>query len=241
MATLERSLSVAAALGLIGCGLGLLIEPKTMLASYLVAWTAVSAVAIGALAVLLTSYLVRGGWTDDLHEPLTAATLATPAVALLFLPVILGMSWIYPWASHASALPTFKAAYLSPWFFVLRAVCYFAIWSALAMWAARAYGDDAAMVRVASAGLIIWALTASWAGIDWLESVEPNFHSSIYGLLTIDFYLLAGLAATLLIIGRRTHQMSISAYSGVLLSVLLLWAYMHAMQYIIIWTGNIPE
>jgi hypothetical protein len=240
MPTLERSLSVAAALGLIGCGLGLLIEPKTMLASYLVAWTAVSAVAIGALAVLLTSYLVRGGWTDDLHEPLTATTLATPAVALLFLPVILGMSWIYPWASHASALPTFKAAYLSPWFFVLRAVCYFSIWTALAMWAARAYGDDAAMVRVASAGLIIWALTASWAGIDWLESVEPEFHSSVYGLLTIDFHLLAGLAAVLLI-ARRTRQMSISAYSGVLLSVLLLWAYMHAMQYIIIWTGNIPE
>src|SRR5262249_46218854 len=44
-----------------------------------------------------------------------------------------------------------------------------------------------------------------------------------------------------LLMGRGTRQMSISAYSGVLLSVLLLWAYMHAMQYIIIWTGNIPE
>jgi hypothetical protein len=240
---LERSLPAAAVLGLIGCGLGLLIDPKTMLASYLTAWTAISAIAIGALPVLLTSYLVRAGWTEDLHEPLTAAALAIPAVALLFLPVIVGMSWLYPWASDAAALPAFKAIYLTPGFFTLRAAGYFAIWTALAVWAARAYGDDTAMTRAASVGLIVWALTVSWAGIDWLESVEPDFHSSIYGLFAIDFHLLAGLAFGLVVLltSQRTIRMSISAYSGVLLSVLLLWAYMHAMQYIIIWTGNIPE
>ena len=70
---------------------------------------------------------------------------------------------------------------------MLRAVLYFAIWTALAVWAARAYGNDAAMTRAASAGLIVWALTSSWAGIDWLESVEPHFHSSIYGLFAIGF------------------------------------------------------
>jgi hypothetical protein len=35
--------------------------------------------------------------------------------------------------------------------------------------------------------------------------------------------------------------MANAAYAGVLLSTLLLWAYLHAMQYIIIWTGNIPD
>lgn len=242
-AALERSLPAAAAIGFAGCGLGLLIDPKTMLASYLTAWSVVSAVSIGALAVLFTSYLVRAGWTEDLHEPLTAAALALPAIALLFIPVIIGMSWLYPWMPNAGELPAFAAVYLAPWFFVLRVFCYFTIWTALAAWAARAYGNDVAMTRVASAGLIIWALTASWAGIDWLESVEPHFHSSIYGLLVIDFYLLAGLSFGLLVrlASRRVLRMSISAYSGVLFSLLLLWAYMHAMQYIIIWTGNIPD
>ena len=89
---LERSLPAAAAIGFVGCGLGLLIDPRTMLASYLTAWIAVSAVPIGALAVVLTSYLVRAGWTQDLHEPLTAAALTLPAIALLFIPVIVGMS-----------------------------------------------------------------------------------------------------------------------------------------------------
>jgi hypothetical protein len=119
---------------------------------------------------------------------------------------------------------------------------YFAIWTALAVWAWRAYGDDAAMMRSASAGLIVWSLTVSWAGVDWLESVEPHFHSSIYGLLTIGFVLPAGLGFALaaLLTLKKTHQMSNTSYSGVLLSVLMLWAYLHAMQYIIIWTGNIP-
>jgi hypothetical protein len=243
MPTLVRALPAAAAVGVIGSGIGLLIDPTTMLASYLTAWTVVSAIAVGALGVLLTSYLVRGGWTEDLHDPLIAAILAIPAVALLFIPIVVGMRWLYPWVSDAGALPAFKSIYLTPWFFASRAICYFAIWTALAVWAARAFGDDSAMMRAASAGLIIWTLTVSWAGIDWLESIEPEFHSSIYGLFAIDFYLLAGLAFGLLmlIVSHRPCRMSISAYSAVLLSVLLLWAYMHAMQYIIIWTGNIPE
>lgn len=240
---LQRALPIVATIGFLGCGAGLLIDPKTALASYLTAWFALSAIPIGALGVLLTSYLVRAGWTSDLHEPLIRSALTVPAAAVLFLPVLICMAWIYPWASDASTLPAFKAAYLTPWFFALRAVIYFAIWTALAIWASRAYGNAAAMVRAASAGLIVWTLTSSCAGIDWLESLEPHFHSSIYGLFAIDFELLSGFAfgVTALLILKSTRQMSNASYSGVLLSLLLLWAYMHAMQYIIIWTGNIPE
>ena len=36
--------------------------------------------------------------------------------------------------------------------------------------------------------------------------------------------------------GRPTRR-----YGEILLSLLLLWAYLHAMQYIIIWAGNIPD
>jgi hypothetical protein len=234
---------IAAVLGIVGLSVGLWIDAKTAFASYLVAWTAVGAIPIGALAVLFTTYLVRAGWTHDLRALLSGATLTIPVVALLFIPVLIGMPHIYPWATDPSHLPPFKAAYLSPSFFVLRAVFYFVVLTALAVWGALAYGDEVAMKRSASAGLIVWTLVSSWAGIDWLESLEPQFHSSIYGLLAISFDLLAGLgfAVAALLVTRSTRQMSNSAYSGTFLSVLLLWAYLHAMQYIIIWAGNIPE
>jgi hypothetical protein len=242
-AAVRRALPFAAVAGFLGCGVGLLIDPKTMLASYLAAWIAASAVPVGAIAVLFTSFLVRAGWTRDLHEPLTAAALTIPVAAVLFIPVLVGMAWIYPWVSDPNSLPAFKAAYLTPWFFVLRAVLYFAIWTALAVWAALAYRNEAAMMRAGSVGLIVWTLNSSWAGVDWMETVEPHFHSSIYGLFAIDFYLLAGLAFGIVVVLtlRRPRQMDNASYSATLLSVLLLWAYMHAMQYIIIWTGNIPE
>jgi hypothetical protein len=239
---LQTRLMVIAAAGWLGCALGLWLDAKAMLASYLATWFAVSAIPIGALGVLLVAYLVRAGWTSDLREPLTGAALILPFAAVLFIPIIVGLGWVYPWVSKASTLPAFKAVYLSPWFFVLRSVLYFTIWTALAVWAARAYGDNAAMVRTASAGLIVWTLTVSWAGVDWLESIEPAFHSSIYGLLTIGFDLLAGLAFGLIVVLalKRSQQMANASYGAVLLSTLLLWAYLHAMQYIIIWAGNIP-
>ena len=236
-------LMICILIGFAGCAAGLLIDAKTMLASYLTAWIALSAIPIGALAVLFTSYLVRGGWTRDLHLPLSGAALTIPIMAVLFSPVLVGLKQVYPWAAGPIDLPAFKAAYLTSWFFILRAMLYFAIWTALAIWAVRAYGRDAATKRAASVGLIVWALVASWSGIDWLESVEPHFHSSIYGLLVISFDLLAGLAFGMaaLLGFKRSQTMSNASYAGVLLSVLLLWAYLHAMQYIIIWTGNIPE
>jgi hypothetical protein len=234
---------ICAGIGFVVCAAGLLIDPRATIASYLAAWFAVSAIPIGALGVLFTTYLVRGGWTQDLQEPLSRAALIAPVVGLLFIPVLIGMAAIYPWAASAADLPAFKSAYLAPLFFWLRTVCYFAIWTMLALWARRAYGDRARMERAAAAGLIVWALTVSLAGIDWLESVEPKFHSSVYGLLVLSFTLLAafvfGLLAVLL--SARPRQMANTAYAGVLLSVLLLWGYLHAMQYIIIWAGNIPD
>jgi len=234
---------VGLAAGLAGLLAGLLFDPKTAFASYLVAWTAMSAVPIGALAVLFTTYLVRAGWTPDLRFLLSSAALTMPVVALLFIPIGAGMAYLYPWAADPGHLPAFKAAYLTPWFFILRTIVYFTIYTALAVWGSRAYADATAMKRAASVGLIVWALVSSWAGIDWLESLEPDFHSSIYGLLAIGFDLLAGFgfAVAALLLSGRGRQMSNAAYSGTLLSVLLLWAYLHAMQYIIIWAGNLPD
>jgi hypothetical protein len=82
---------------------------------------------------------------------------------------------------------------------------------------------------------------SSLAGVDWMESLEPDFHSSIYGLLFIGFALLNGVAFA---VGSgvllRRHFGQLNGYSALLLSTILLWGYLHAMQYIVIWSGNIP-
>jgi hypothetical protein len=242
--TSARSSRLVVMIGLFGLAVTvacLWFDAHAVLAIYLATVVAVSAVAIGAIGVLMLTYLVRGNWTEGLHVPLTAAALMTPAVGLLFIPVLIGIPWLYPWAQQAAGEPgAFKTIWLTPWFFIARTVLYFVIWTALIVWLRRAWADPRRMVVSASAGLIVYALTASFAGIDWLQSLTPEFHSSIYGLLFLTFHLLAGFAFALTIalprLGAPTFR-----YGAILLSALLLWAYNHAMQYIIIWSGNIPE
>src|SRR5581483_1972233 len=195
--------------GLLGSTIGLLIDPKPMLASYLVAWIAVSSISIGSIGVLPVTYLVRGGWTEDLHRPLTLAGLTLPVFALLFLPIVLGCATLYPWADAAQALPAFQRVWLSPWFFSARALFYFVVLFGLALWLPVGFGEEPARIRSASVASIVWTLIVSFAGIDWIESLELHFHSSIYGLLMLNFALLSGLvfAMAIALIDRQHLDM----------------------------------
>ncbi len=221
---------------------GLVLDPRSTLAAWLVAWIAIGAIPLGVLGVLMTSYLVRRAWTEALHGIMVSATSVLPILAVLFLPVLIGMKELYPAASAGHALPAFKAVWLAPWFFVLRTVIYFAVLWLLALWQQSAWGDLDRMMRASAVGLIVWALLVSLAGVDWVESLEPKFHSSEYGLYFLCFTLLDGTAFAVLMglaSGRRLG--ATKGYSALLLSVILLWAYVHAMQYIVIWSGNIPK
>jgi hypothetical protein len=173
---------------------------------------------------------------------LIATTDALPWAGGLFIPILFGMGALYPAAMAHGSLPVFKALYLSPGFFVLRSVIYFVGWYLLARWLRNAWNDRERMTRAASVGLIVYAPTVSLAGIDWMESLEPDFHSSIYGLLFLSFVLLNGVAFTVgagIWTGRQIGPTR--GYSALLLSTILLWAYLHAMQYIVIWSANIPD
>jgi hypothetical protein len=221
---------------------GAVIDRRATLASYLVAWIGLAAIPIGALGVLMTTYLVQRAWTHALHAILAAGTAVLPVAALLFAPVLIGMKELYPAASDASSLPAFKAVYLAPWFFALRSMAYFVIFTLLALWQRSTWGEPQRMIRSASAGLIVYALLVSLAGVDWMESLEPEFHSSIYGLLFLCFTLLAGVSfgiGAALLSARRIG--ATRGYSALLLSTILLWAYLHAMQYIVIWAANLPD
>jgi hypothetical protein len=235
------ALPLVAFAGLIGSAIALLLAPHATLAAWLAAAIAASAVPLGALMVLMMSYLVPGRWTNGMHVPLTAAALTLPAAGLLFVPVLIGLPWLYPWVA-APPPHAFQAAWLSPAFFVLRTIGYFVLWSVIAVWVRRSWGSPPLMVRAASAGLIVWALTVSLAGVDWIESLNPEFHSSIYGLLFLTLQVLAGLAYGIaMTVMARPRSRAVTGYGALLLATLLLWAYMHAMQYIIIWAGNIPR
>jgi hypothetical protein len=153
-------------------------------------------------------------------------------MALMVVPVLVYLPVLYPWARAEEASHLANGFYLNHYFFVARTAVYFAVWMLVAVLAER-------RARVAAPGLILLAVTATFAAFDWMMSIEPEWGSSIYGMLIISGMLLAALAGATLAAavddaGRRVDL------GGLLIAAVLLWAYLAFMQFLIIWEEDIP-
>jgi hypothetical protein len=164
-----------------------------------------------------------------------------PLLAIAVLPLLLGIALVFPWTDPGvtAGYAAFKGAWLSTGFFVVRAIIYMLILSGFA-WA-LVTASPRLRGPIAGGGIIIYALVGSLIGIDFAESTQPAFHSSIYGLLALTNQWLAGVSFAILLALWSGEGPVPRAAAGVLVTAILLWAYMHAMQYIVIWSGNIPE
>jgi hypothetical protein len=156
------------------------------------------------------------------------------------IPLLVGLELIYPWTAHGATAgyAAFKAAWLSTGFFIGRTVVYLVVLSLLA-WALLTVRPSL-RAPIAAVGVILYAIIGSLIGIDFAESTEPSFHSSIYGLLALTNQWLAGISFAILLGLWSHHGEAPRAAAGVLVTAILMWGYMHAMQYIVIWAGDIP-
>jgi hypothetical protein len=228
-------------LGLAGCIAGLLLAPRDALIAWLVAWLAWGSIPIGALAVLMLLALIPGSWRGLYGKPLVIGTTLVPLVAIAVVPLLIGITLVFPWTDSAvtGGYAPFKAAWLSTGFFVVRAIIYMVVLSGFA-WGLLTC-EPRWRAPIAAIGVILYGIIGSLIGIDFAESTEPAFHSSIYGLLALSNQWLAGISFAILL-GLWSSEGEVPrAAAGVLVTAILIWAYMHAMQYIVIWAGDIPE
>jgi len=226
--------------GLLGCAAGLFVAPRETLIAWLVCWLGWGSIPIGALGLLMLVALIPGSWRQLYGQPLVLGTTLMPLVAIAMIPLLVGMGLIYPWtaAGATAGYAQFKAAWLSSGFFVIRTILYLVALSGIA-WAIVS-AEPRLRAPIAAAGIILYALIGSLIGIDFGESSEPNFHSSIYGLLALTNQWLAGISFAILLGLWSERGKAPLAAAGVLVTAILMWAYMHAMQYIVIWAGDIP-
>jgi hypothetical protein len=235
----DRAL-IGGIVGLVGCAIGLIFAPREALIAWLVCWLGWGSIPIGALALLMLVALIPGSWRQLYDEPLRLGATLMPLVTIAVIPLLIGVALIYPWTAESatSGYAPFKAAWLSTGFFIGRTVVYLIVLSILA-WALLA-AEPRFRAPIAAVGVILYAIIGSLIGIDFAESTEPNFHSSIYGLLALTNQWLAGISFAILL-GLWEHDGTVPrAAAGVLVTAILMWGYMHAMQYIVIWAGDIP-
>jgi hypothetical protein len=264
-AALARFRRPALLVALVGLGLAILgafLDREQFWRSYLLAFLFWLEIGLGCLGLLMLHHLVGGRWSALIRRLMETGAMTLPLMAILFLPLLLGLTTLYPWtdAAHVQASPLLqqKTAYLNLPFFLGRAALYFAVWLVLAYllnrWslAQDRTGEEQwtrRMRRLSALGIILHMLTATFAAYDWMMSLEPEWYSSIYGLLFIIGQALAGLAVA--IIGLRLlakhyaaegdWTQSFNDLGNFLLGFVMIWAYFSFSQFLIIWSANIPE
>jgi hypothetical protein len=266
---LRLRLSRVQSLALIVGGVGLAVSavagflwPASFFHSYLVGFVFWLGITLGCLGLTMLHHLVGGGWGLPIRRPMESAGFTLLPLAILFLPIILGMPHLYEWARPDAKLDPIllaKSPYLNVGFFLGRAGAYFAVWVLLALVtgglsAAQDRSEDYRPSRLLGAlsgpGLILLFLTGTFAAIDWMMTLEPHWVSSIYGAMVVVGEGLATLAMMVLLVVLMSDRrpMSEAATPGrlhdlgnLMLAFTMLWAYMSFSQYLIIWAGNLPE
>lgn len=252
------------ALTTIVAGTKLAVGPAQFYHSYMVGFIFWLNVSLGCLAILMIQHLSGGAWGLVSRRTLEAGTRVLPFMLLAFLPVLAGMTHYYPW-THAKEVASdkvllHKAAYLNVPFFTVRAAVYFVVWIGLAgllgRWSlqqdAAGSREDAAAIakrmgRLSGPGLVLYALTVTFASIDWLMSTDPHWHSSMYGPLFAVGQILTAFAFVIIVAARLNRSGYMAGkltprhfhdLGKLMLAFLLLWAYMTFSQFLIIWSGN---
>lgn len=249
---------------------GAFINREQFFHSYLIGFLFWVGVALGSLALLMLQHLTGGGWGMVIRRVLEAATRTLPLMLILFMPIWFGLRHIYPWTdpakmveglSHeaAGALQEKAARYLNPAFFTVRALFCFAIWLLLQFflnkWSrAQDSGSDAAATKkmriLAGPGMVLFILTVTVAAIDWVMSISPEWSSTIFGLLFVASFALSALAFAIAMVALLSDREPLAEVVAplhfhdlgkLLLALVMLWAYFAYSQFLIIWSGNLPE
>jgi hypothetical protein len=260
---LQRLGTIAAIVGVVLAGVGLALSGlDRFYQAYLVGYTFWLGVALGSMALLMVQHLSGGAWGVVIRRPLEAATSTIPAMAVLFVPIALGMHSLYEW-THEGALNdpmiAAKAAYLNTPFFLARALFYFVVWTLMSQlllkWSREQdqAGDPVYAKKLSvlsGGGLVVYALTVNFSITDWLMSVNPHWFSTMWGPLFMVGQGLAALAVTInvlvLLMGSAPMDRVLNAshfhdLGKLLFAFLMLWAYLTFSQFLIVYSANLAE
>ncbi|MCK6625095.1 MAG: hypothetical protein L6R45_07950 [Anaerolineae bacterium] len=250
-------------IGLVLLVVGWFLSPAQFFPAYLVGFILWLQVALGCLGILMIYNMTGGGWGYVTQRILRAGLLTLPLLAVLFIPLLLGLPILYEWArpdavAHDELLQH-KALYLNAPFFIGRAVIYFVVWLGLAFllnrWLLQLDSSfDIVSGRrlrpLSGLGLGAFGLTITFASIDWMMSIEPHWFSTIYGFMFATGAVAAAFAFAIITLNwlmRHTpltaavEALNVNDLGNFLLAGVMLWAYMTLSQYLIIWSGNLAE
>lgn len=239
----ERLAWATGGVGLIGTAVGWLVVPLAFPHAWLAAVTVWTGWPLGCMALLLIHSVTGGQWGHALRPQLMAGMITLPLLIPAVIPLLFVLSSLYPWM-RPGATQFGNEFYLNAPFFTVRAIVYLVIWFGLGrliLRALRGPTPDLSLARIAPAGLILLAISTTYASIDSTMSLDPHFASSAYGLIAMAEMGLLALAVSLF--GAAwlppPAQDVGNGLGQLLMALVLLWAYLDFMQVLIVWQSDL--
>lgn len=191
----------------------------------------------GAVGLVMAMRLTPGAWAREATPFLAAEARILPLAAAAFVPVLIWLGSIYSWVGQKETT-AFRAAWLSAPAFVATTVIWFLVLAVL--W--RLLSRRESGPWVACVGLVLFLAIGTFAATDWLQSLDPAFRSSGFGLYAIAMQMLAALALAIVIgLTSPARMQRQGVLGGILLTLVLFWAYLAYMPYFISWSADVPS
>ena len=201
-------------------------------------------ITLGALAILLIGEITGGRWRILIRPTLLSIVPNLYLLTGVFVLIGLLSGELYPVKDHQMIL--------SMPFFTARGLVYFAIW----IFISRGYQKRIELGRPArtfsGGSLLALLFTVSFSSMDWFMTLIPNWTSTGYGVVFIAGCLGAAFAFSTLIAAHLNGKLSTAPspdhkppllldLGNLVMMSVLLWAYVSFMQYLIIWSGQLPS
>lgn len=267
---LLKSGIVLAVIGLCASVVGGILDAERVRTAYGYLWgfAFVWSVSLGSLLLISLHHLTKAVWSVVFRRLMEMLAAPLWVVAVLFIPIlliaILGLDiGMFPWLStvHTDHIVHGKAPFLNLPFFLIRAGLYFVVWIGFStFFVRRSLAQDTGkanesatvwMRRLSAPFVLLFAVTVTFAAIDWLMSLEPLWFSTMFGVYVFAGMMVSALAAVTLctLTFSKTGRMGKDVFGDdqlyslgtLLFAFTVFWAYIAFSQYMLIWYANLPE
>ena len=241
---------------------------NTFWKSYLVGFMVALGLCLGALFFILLQHMTRSGWSVSVRRLAEGIAKNLSWLWMFFVPILILVlkgdgEILYEWGNRelmeSDHMLHAKAGYLSPVFWSIRAIMYLAVWTVIGTlyykWSTAQDKDGDLkwthkMQKWAPLCMILFALTQSYASIDWIMTLQPKWFSTMFAVyfwvscMCGFFALMILLSRFMQATGHLQNAITVEHYHDLgkwLFGIgVVFWAYIAFSQYMLIWYANLP-
>ena len=251
------------AIGVVLGAIAFFVDHSRALFNYLVSFMMVLSIGLGCLFLIALEYVAGADWSTPFRRIPEFFAGLLPVLFILVVPLLIGNHTLFHW-THTEAVAddkilAGKAPYLNFTFFLIRTFVFLGIWVLFYFGFIKnsQKQDDSEdqklttkNIRLGAIFIPVFALSITFAAVDWLMSLEPHWFSTIFGVYYFSGTVIAALAAVTLAVVllkergffdpwiTNDHLYSLGA---LMFAFVNFWAYIAFSQYLLIWYADLPE